>query len=287
MLKTRRPRALPQAGPFPRRLAGAGHRHDQARGPRGRALLREARARWATSSATSMSAAASASITTARARPSTARPTTRSPSTRATSSRTSWTCATRRRSRIPTIVSESGRAIVAHHSVLVVEAFGSIEKDTRAHLSRGQRRATRSRSRDMLDLQRNLTQQNRMESLHDAQQIKEQAQSMFDLGLLDLESQGARSRRSTGRSPQRIVDFCAGHEVRAGRGQGTGDRARRPVRLQLLRLPVAARSLGARPALPGHADPSPRTNTPSGRARWSISPATRTARSASSSTCRT
>ena len=26
------------------------------------------------------------------------------------------------------IVSESGRAIVAHHSVLVVEAFGSIEK---------------------------------------------------------------------------------------------------------------------------------------------------------------
>ena len=28
----------------------------------------------------------------------------------------------------PTIVSESGRAIVAHHSVLIVEAFGSIEK---------------------------------------------------------------------------------------------------------------------------------------------------------------
>ena len=31
----------------------------------------------------------------------------------------------------PNIVSESGRAIVAHHSVLVVEAFGAIEK-TRA-----------------------------------------------------------------------------------------------------------------------------------------------------------
>ena len=28
----------------------------------------------------------------------------------------------------PAIVSESGRATVAHHSVLVVEAFGSIEK---------------------------------------------------------------------------------------------------------------------------------------------------------------
>jgi arginine decarboxylase len=28
----------------------------------------------------------------------------------------------------PNIVSESGRAIVAHHSVLVVQAFGAIEK---------------------------------------------------------------------------------------------------------------------------------------------------------------
>ena len=32
----------------------------------------------------------------------------------------------------PAIVSEGGRAIVAHHSVLVVEAFGSIEKDAQA-----------------------------------------------------------------------------------------------------------------------------------------------------------
>ncbi len=30
----------------------------------------------------------------------------------------------------PIIISESGRAIVAHHSVLIVEAFGSIEKNS-------------------------------------------------------------------------------------------------------------------------------------------------------------
>jgi arginine decarboxylase len=36
----------------------------------------------------------------------------------------------------PTIVSESGRAVVAHHSVLVVEAFGSIEKTPREPRSR-------------------------------------------------------------------------------------------------------------------------------------------------------
>src|SRR5690606_14842325 len=42
--------------------------------------------------------------------------------------------------------------------------------------------------RDMVEIHKSLGRQNRMENLHDAQQIKEQAQTMFDLGLLDLES---------------------------------------------------------------------------------------------------
>ena len=37
----------------------------------------------------------------------------------------------------PAIVSEGGRAIVAHHSVLVVEAFGAIEKDVPVTQDRG------------------------------------------------------------------------------------------------------------------------------------------------------
>ena len=51
-------------------------------------------------------------------------------SMRRTSSITSWMCATPKKLPIPIIISESGRAIVAHHSMLVVEAFGSIEKKT-------------------------------------------------------------------------------------------------------------------------------------------------------------
>lgn len=86
----------------------------------------------------------------------------------------------------PVIVSESGRAIVAHHSVLVVEAFGSIEKN-KAPIELEAGEADSKLVGEILDLQRNLSRQNRMESFHDAQQIKEQAQSMFDLGLLDLE----------------------------------------------------------------------------------------------------
>ena len=87
----------------------------------------------------------------------------------------------------PTIVSESGRAIVAHHSILVVEAFGSIEKN-KAPIQLEVASDDAKQVKEILDIQKNLSKQNRLESLHDAQQIKEQAQLMFDLGLLNLES---------------------------------------------------------------------------------------------------
>ena len=108
----------------------------------------------------------------------------------------------------PTIISESGRAIVAHHSVLVVEAFGSIEKDA-APIPIEPREGDPKLLTDILDVQRNLTRQNRMESLHDAQQLKEQAQSMFDLGLLELESK-AKIETIYWQITAAIVQFCAG-----------------------------------------------------------------------------
>jgi arginine decarboxylase len=108
----------------------------------------------------------------------------------------------------PTIVSESGRAIVAHHSVLVVEAFGSIEKDHGA-VPVEPRESDPKLLADILDIQRQLSRQNRMESLHDAQQIKEQSQSMFDLGLLELESK-AKIETIYWQIARTIVDYCAG-----------------------------------------------------------------------------
>ncbi|HEY5891780.1 MAG TPA: biosynthetic arginine decarboxylase [Chthoniobacterales bacterium] len=86
----------------------------------------------------------------------------------------------------PVIVSEGGRAIVAHHSVLLVEAFGSIEKSPTSRPVELEADDPKPVA-DILDIQRTLSRQNRMENLHDAQQIREQAQSMFDLGLLELE----------------------------------------------------------------------------------------------------
>jgi arginine decarboxylase len=85
----------------------------------------------------------------------------------------------------PTIVSESGRAIVAHHSILIVEAFGSIEK------SRNGEKVEAAADdpqivHDIIEIFENLGRKNRLENLHDAHEIRERAQAMFDLGLLDL-----------------------------------------------------------------------------------------------------
>ena len=87
----------------------------------------------------------------------------------------------------PAIVNEGGRAIVAHHSVLVVEAFSSIEK-TVPKLKIEVTEKDHKLVRDILDVKQRLKRGNRLESLHDIQQIKEEAQETFNLGLLDLES---------------------------------------------------------------------------------------------------
>jgi arginine decarboxylase len=87
----------------------------------------------------------------------------------------------------PAIVSEGGRAIVAHHSVLVMEAFSSIEKTApKLKVTTGEK--DHKLVRDILDAKQRLKRGNRLESLHDIQQIKEESQQSFDLGLLDLES---------------------------------------------------------------------------------------------------
>ena len=85
----------------------------------------------------------------------------------------------------PNIVSESGRAIVAHHSVLIVEVFGAIEKIRPGDfLQYGD--SEHALVRELLDIKKNLNKLNKLEACHDAQERKEDAQQMFALGLLDL-----------------------------------------------------------------------------------------------------
>src|SRR5881409_3540809 len=85
----------------------------------------------------------------------------------------------------PDIVSESGRAIVAHHSVLIVEVFGSIEK-SRPALGPPYTDNEHPLVKELLDIRKNLCRLNKLEAWHDALERKDDAHHMFTLGMMDL-----------------------------------------------------------------------------------------------------
>jgi arginine decarboxylase len=85
----------------------------------------------------------------------------------------------------PGLISESGRALVAHHSVLIVEVFGAIKK-LRADTAFTYGENEHPLVRELLDIRRNLARLNKLEAYHDALERKDDAQNMFTLGLLDL-----------------------------------------------------------------------------------------------------
>jgi len=86
----------------------------------------------------------------------------------------------------PHIVTETGRAIVAHHSVLVVNVFGSIEAGAapiEPEVGPTEHRVV-GEMREILKL---ITPRNLGESYHDAQAKKDEAFNLFNLGYLELE----------------------------------------------------------------------------------------------------
>lgn len=89
----------------------------------------------------------------------------------------------------PTIISESGRAVVAHHSVLLVSAFGSIRKsvDRLGDLPDEKHKLVR----DLIYIEAEVNEENLLESWHDIVQVKSEAQKMFDVGVLDLKAKAS------------------------------------------------------------------------------------------------
>jgi arginine decarboxylase len=90
----------------------------------------------------------------------------------------------------PHIVSESGRAIVAQHCVLVVEAFGAIERT-----GSGSPALPASMEHKLLvtlrDVDARLVETNLLECWHDLLEVKEEAEKTFDLGYLELDVKAA------------------------------------------------------------------------------------------------
>ncbi|MCM2276537.1 MAG: biosynthetic arginine decarboxylase [Oligoflexia bacterium] len=86
----------------------------------------------------------------------------------------------------PNIVTESGRALVAHHSALIVNVFGSIEVGA-TPFSLEETPDEDDVVKEMRYLSQHLSTKNLLEHFHDALQRKDEALSMFKLGFLSLE----------------------------------------------------------------------------------------------------
>ncbi|HVO20011.1 MAG TPA: biosynthetic arginine decarboxylase [Anaeromyxobacter sp.] len=89
----------------------------------------------------------------------------------------------------PHVVSESGRAVVAHHACIIMNVFGHIEIGTAEQIAAvaeaqpGEPKVVR----EMREIVASMTPRNRAEAYHDAAAKKEEALQMFRLGILGLE----------------------------------------------------------------------------------------------------
>jgi len=98
----------------------------------------------------------------------------------------------------PMIVSESGRAIAAHHSVLIFNTLGCSALDKFRVTGREDEQyaggALPQPVLDLLEAYRDVSERRLVECWHDALTAREQCLQMFNLGLLSLEFRGLAER---------------------------------------------------------------------------------------------
>ncbi len=95
----------------------------------------------------------------------------------------------------PNVITESGRSLTAHHSVLVFEVLEATQLprwSAEDELPEGEE--THELVRELYDMWENLSQSAMLETWHDAQQIREEALDLFSLGHLDLKTRAQVER---------------------------------------------------------------------------------------------
>jgi arginine decarboxylase len=99
---------------------------------------------------------------------------------------------TERNLPVPTLISESGRAIASHQSVLVFDVLGT--SDVLSELPEPLQEREHLIIRNLYETYRSITVENYQEMYHDATQFKEEAVSLFGFGYLSL-TERARAER--------------------------------------------------------------------------------------------
>jgi arginine decarboxylase len=93
----------------------------------------------------------------------------------------------------PTIVSESGRAVVAYHSMLVFDVLGVSNFDRYTVPSEIPNDAPQQLS-DLFGIHRDLSKKNMLEGYHDAVQAMDDSLNMFNLGAITIEQRALIER---------------------------------------------------------------------------------------------
>lgn len=93
----------------------------------------------------------------------------------------------------PNIITESGRSLTAHHSVLIFEV---LETATQPEWGNDDKITPEDHElvRDLYQIWETLNQSKMLEAWHDAQQIREEGLDLFNLGMLDLVTRGRIER---------------------------------------------------------------------------------------------
>ena len=87
----------------------------------------------------------------------------------------------------PNVITESGRSLAAHHSILVVQVLETAslpEMPEEWEVGENDHQLVK----DLYEIWDNLTQRSALESWHDAQQIREETLELFSHGLIDLKT---------------------------------------------------------------------------------------------------
>jgi arginine decarboxylase len=112
----------------------------------------------------------------------------------------------------PVIVSESGRAVAAYHSVLIFDALGSSALDKFRVTGQVTEDYNGDKElpqpvRDLFDAYRSVSERRLVECYHDALTAREQILQMFNLGLLSLEFR-ALAERLYWATCTKLRDYC-------------------------------------------------------------------------------
>lgn len=93
----------------------------------------------------------------------------------------------------PNIITESGRSLTAHHSILVFQVLETAslpEWDEKEEIAEDSHELLK----EMYQIWDNISQTRMLEPWHDAQQIREEALDLFSLGMLDLKTRAQIER---------------------------------------------------------------------------------------------